>query len=105
MKVIFSFAYNGFGTKLPGTILPFKEFLQQQGKIDDGLNNLIRTWIASLQIDLGGVVGASVGGAVEAEADDENSAIDAELNRVTATAIAPLIAAVGRGLETVANLI
>ena len=92
MKVIFSFAYNGFGTKLPGTILPFKEFLQQQGKIDDGLNNLTRTWIASLQIDLGGVVGAAVGGAVEAEADDEDAAVGAELDGVAAAAVAPLVA-------------
>ena len=59
----------------------------------------------SLQFDADAVIGGSVGRAVESEADDEYALIDAELNAVAASAIAPLIAPIGRRLESVTLLL
>ena len=47
---------------------------------------------AALELDPGRVVGASVGRSVEAEADDEDAAVGAELDGVAAAAVAPLVA-------------
>ena len=59
----------------------------------------------SFQFDANAVLGSAVGRAVESEADDKNALVNAELNAVTTAAISPLIAAVGRRLESVALLL
>lgn len=50
----------------------------------------------SLQLNADTVVSRAVRGAIKAESDNEDALINAELNRVTAATIAPLIATVGR---------
>ena len=57
-----------------------------------------------LQLHAHAVVGGAVGRAVQAEADDEDPLVDAELDAVAAAAVAPLVAAVGGGLEPMAHL-
>ena len=47
---------------------------------------------AALELDPGRVVRAAVGRSVEAEADDEDAAVGAELDGVAAAAVAPLLA-------------
>ena len=56
------------------------------------------------QFDADAVVGRAVGRAVEAEADDEDALVHAELDAVAPAPVAPLVAPVGRRLEPVANL-
>ena len=60
--------------------------------------------VALLKLDAGGVVRAARGGSVEAEADDEDAVVHAELDGVASAAIPPLVASIGRGLEAVAHL-
>ena len=54
-----------------------------------------------LQLDSNEVLGRAVARPVKPEAHDENALVDGELDAVTAPAVAPLVAAVGGGLEAV----
>ena len=59
----------------------------------------------SFELDADAVIGGAIGRPVQAETDDEDALVDAELDAVAAAAVAPLVAAVGRRLEPVADLL
>lgn len=56
------------------------------------------------EFDLGTVLRRATAGAIQPEARDEHSLIHCELNAVTAAPIAPLVAPISTGLETVTAL-
>lgn len=58
----------------------------------------------SFKFDADTVVGWAIRGPVEAETDYEDALINTELNRIATTAVAPLVASIGRRLKPVANL-
>ncbi|RLW06998.1 hypothetical protein DV515_00003962, partial [Chloebia gouldiae] len=58
----------------------------------------------SLQFNLGTVLCRPTAGAVEPKASNKHSLIDSKLDAVAAAPVAPLVAAVGAGLEAVAAL-